>query len=103
MKLSQAQELVNNSWIVKPGGFKVRFQQMKDGKLETDVLPTAEEKLFDSDVRAWRYAWKLSMAGKPAEEGISEGSMVNITVVDDKDQPVVYYATGKEQIFNPVP
>jgi hypothetical protein len=29
-----------------------------------------------------------------------EGSLVNITVVDEKDRSVNYYVTGKPQVFN---
>ena len=66
----------------------------------TDYVPADGEKLLDSDVVAWRTAWKLA-ASTPLREGEpQEGDLVNIYVVDQDNNPVDYYATGKRETFN---
>lgn len=101
MKLAQGLKLISDGWIRKPKGFRVRFQQMKESQLETGYSPGLEDKALDSDVTTWRYAWKLYMASKVQGDAIAEGELVNVTVVDDTDTPIVYYVTGKTKIFNP--
>ncbi|MCG8683497.1 MAG: hypothetical protein MI892_01365 [Desulfobacterales bacterium] len=103
MKLAKGMNLIAEGWIVKPKGFRVRFQQMTDGDLVTGYSPPMEDKHLDSDVTTWRYAWKLAMAAQPGENDIPEGSLVNVTVVDETDTPIVYYVTGKKEMFNPKP
>lgn len=103
MKLAKGMKRIAEGWIVKPKGFRARFQQMTDGEFVTGYSPPLEEKPLDSDVTTWRYAWKLAMAAQPKDGEIEEGCMVNVTVVDDQDQPAIYYATGEEEIFNPMP
>lgn len=101
MKIAQGMKLISEGWIPKPKGFRVRFQQLTDGELITGYSPGLEEKPLDSDVTTWRYARKLSMATQAEEENILPGELVNVTVVDDKDTNINYYATGKPEIFNP--
>jgi len=79
----------------------VKYQKLVDGQLATEVSPPEEKAGLDSDVVAWRYAWKLFMATRSAEEGIQADELVNIHVVDDADQKVKYYATGGFDMFNP--
>ncbi|MCG8619723.1 MAG: hypothetical protein MI802_26165 [Desulfobacterales bacterium] len=102
MKLTEGMKLIAEGWIVKPKGFRVKFQQMTNGELVTGYSPLETDKPLDSDVTTWRYAWKLAMAAPPQGDELPEGCLVNVTVVDDKDTPIRYYATGKPEVFNPV-
>ncbi len=101
MKLAQGMKRIKEGWVPKPKGFRVRFQQLVDGELVTEYSPGLEDATLDSDVTTWRYAWKLAKATQPESETILPGELVNVTVVDDKDTMVNYYATGKPEIFNP--
>ncbi len=101
MKIAQGMKIISEGWVVKPKGFRVRFQEWVDGELKTGYSPDLENNPLDSDVTTWRYAWKLSKATQAEGDTISSGDLVNVTVVDDKDNVVVYYATGKPEIFNP--
>lgn len=96
MKISELLKVVDEGWVRKPKGFRVRFQTRIDGTWVTDTMPGEGENLLDSDVVAWRSAWKLWQAAK---SGV--GEYVNITVVDDRGEPVSYYATGRLDVFNP--
>lgn len=102
MKLAEGLKLIAEGWITKPKGYRVRFQQLVDQELVTEYSPGLENAALDSDVTTWRYAWKLARATQPESETILPGELVNVTVVDDKDTMVNYYATGKPEIFNPI-
>jgi hypothetical protein len=78
----------------------VRFQKKIDDTLVTEYTPDISDNLLDSDVVAWRYAWKLWVSTKSDTAEIMDGEFVNITVVDDKDNPVKYYATNQVTIYN---
>jgi hypothetical protein len=97
MKISELLKVVDEGWVRKPKGFRVRFQTRKDGAWVTDSLPGENESLLDSDVVAWRSAWKLLQA---ANSGT--GEYVNITVVDDRGEPVRCYATGDFDVYHPL-
>jgi hypothetical protein len=101
MKVVQGMKLISEGWVKKPKGFRVRFLELVDGELITGYSPPLEVNPFDSDVTAWRYAWKLAMATQPKTDTISPGELVNVTVVDDEDTLTRYYATGKTETFNP--
>lgn len=101
MKLAEGLKRISEGWITKPKGYRVRFQQLVEGELVTEYSPGLEDKPLDSDVTTWRYAWKLAKATQPKSETVLPGELVNVTVVDDKDAMVNYYATGKPEIFNP--
>jgi len=100
MKLAKGMALIAQGWVEKPKGFRVKYQQMTEGELVTGYSPRMEDNSLDSDVTTWRYAWKLAMAAQPDGNLPGEGCLVNVTVVDEKDSPVIYYATGKTQMFN---
>ena len=95
MKISDLLKVVDKGWIRKPEGFRVRFQTRVDGNWVTDTMPGKGQSLLDSDIVAWRSAWKLWQA---AQSGA--GEYVNITVVDDRGEPLRYYATGAFEVFN---
>jgi len=96
MKIAEMLKLADDYWIHKPGGFRVRFQKRENGQWVTDYMPGLEDVPLDSDVVAWRSAWKMFQSSRPGE-----GELVNLTVVDDKDNPVRYYATGGFDVYNP--
>ena len=101
MKLAEGMKRIAEGWIPKPKGFRVRFQQLVEGELATDYSPGLEQAPLDSDVTTWRYAWKLAKASQPESETLLPGELVNVTVVDEQDTMVNYYATGETEIFNP--
>lgn len=100
MKLAKGMKLIAEGWVIKPKGFRVRFQQMTEGELVVGYSPPLGDNPLDSDVTTWRYAWKLALATQPGHESVAEGDLVNVTVVNDKDVPVNYYVTGKPEVFN---
>ncbi len=100
MKITEGMKVIAEQWIVKPRGFRVRFQKRVDSELITDYSPDLTAALLESDVVAWRYAWKLWMATKTNSPDIGEGELINITVVDENDHPVKYYATNQLKVYN---
>ena len=100
MKVKDALDIIDEGWVKKPKGFRVHFQKMVGSEWITDLVPGEEEKPLDSDVVAWRLAWKLSQAGKSTPPEISEGDMVNIYVVDDLGNPVRFYGTNELTVLN---
>ncbi len=55
---------------------------------------------MNSDVTAWRYAWKLWQATRAEAETGAPGALYNITVVDDQDKPFRFYSTGDFETYN---
>ncbi len=100
MKLSEAIKTIDLGWVRKRKGFRVQFQKRINSEFVTEVVPNEEEKLLDSEVAAWRLAWKLSEATKSDSTESSDGDMVNICVVDDLGNPVAFYGTNLPRIFN---
>ena len=100
MKLAEGLKVIEKGWIVKPKGFRVRYQKRVDSQIVTEYSPRIEDAALDSDVTTWRYAWKLFQATQGQSKEIAEDELVNITVVDELDNPIIYYVTGKEEIFN---
>jgi hypothetical protein len=101
MKIAEGMKRIAAGWIIKPKGYRVRFQQLVDQKLVTEYSPGLEDAALDSDVTTWRYAWKLAQAAQPESETLFPGELINVTVVDDQNTSVNYYATGKPEVFNP--
>jgi hypothetical protein len=56
---------------------------------------------LNSDVTAWRYAWKLGQATLAEAETNTPGALYNITVVDDQDKPFRFYSTNDFETYNP--
>ena len=100
MKLAEGMKSIAQGWVIKPKGFRVRFQKLVEGELVTEYSPGLEDATLDSDVTTWRYAWKLAKANHPKADAILSGDLINVTVVDEQDTMVDYYATGKPEIFN---
>ena len=98
MKISELLKIVDEGWVHKPKGFRVRFQTRTDGGWVTDTLPDSQDNPLDSDVVAWRSAWKLWQAARSGTN-----AYVNITVVDDQGKPIRSYVTGKFDVYNQRP
>jgi len=99
MKVVEALKLIDDGWIRKPKGFRVHFQKHVNSEWVTEYSPGEKEKALNSDVVAWRLAWKLSKATK-SDKKVGEGDLVNIYVVDDLGHPVKYYASNQFEVFN---
>jgi len=100
MKITEGLELIKDGWIRKPKGYRVRFQKQTENGIEEVLSPPAGITPLNSDVTAWRYAWKLWQATLKEYEEESEGALYNITVVDDLDQPTRFYGTGDFETYN---
>ena len=101
MKVKEAVKIVDKSWIRKPKGFRVRLQKRIDSQWVTEYVPGEEQKPMDSDVVAWRLAWKLAVSTQTEGDDIGEDELVNLYVVDDLGNPINYYATNKTEVLNP--
>ena len=101
MKIADGLKLIENGWIRKPKGFRVRFHRQTEGGVEAGFSPPPEAAPLNSDVTAWRYAWKLWQATRVAAEAGESGALYNITVVDDQDLPFRFYGTGECETYNP--
>jgi hypothetical protein len=102
MKLKEAMKVMNERWIRRKNGFRVRFDKRAGSQWVTDFFPDKEEKPLTSEVSAWELARRFAESHPPSEEGnIQEGDIVNVFVVDDTDKAVHFYGTSEPRIFNP--
>jgi hypothetical protein len=85
----------------KPKGYRVRFEKIVESKPVTEFLPDESAAPFDSDVTAWRGAWKLAQSVEYHAESPEDGAIVNILVVDDQKNPVKNYATNRFEVYHP--
>lgn len=95
MKITELLKITDEKWVRKAQGYRVRFQKRERDKWVVDYMPGLEDPPLLSDVVAWRSAWKLLKSSRPGD-----GEFVNLTVVDDRDEPVRYYANGRFEVFN---
>jgi hypothetical protein len=100
MKINEGLQLIESGWIRKPKGFRVRFHRQTEEGLEVGLTPPPEAAPLNSDVTAWRYAWKLWQATRAEAETGASGALYNITVVDDQDLPFRFYGTGEVETYN---
>jgi hypothetical protein len=100
MKVADGLKIIEKGWIRKPKGYRVRFQKQTETGIETVYSPPQESNPLSSDVTAWRYAWKLWQSTLEEVAAKAPGALYNITVVDDQDQPAMFYATGETEIYN---
>jgi len=100
MKIGQALKVIDEGWIKKSKGFRVHYQRQTGDQVETEYTPGVDDAPLDSDVAAWRTAWKLEQATLEENSEFGEGRMLNIYVVDDEGQPVRYYKTNEFKIYN---
>ncbi len=101
MKIAEGLKLIQQGWVRKPKGFRVKFHRQTDKGWEASFSPPTGDAPLNSDVTAWRYAWKLWQATQNASESDAPQALVNITVVDDQGQPFRFYGTGDFEIYNP--
>lgn len=101
MKVVDTLKIVDAGWIRKYKSFRVKFQRREEGRLVTEYSPGLEEesKLM-SEVSTRRLAWKLWQATRELAKG-EDGELVNLVVVDENNEPIKSYVTGKVEIFNP--
>ncbi len=100
MKINDALKIIDAGWVRKPQGFRVHFQKWDDSEIVTDYVPGLDDSPLDSDVVAWRLAWKLGQAADSDSSEEDGEVMFNIYVVDDAGNPIRYYATNQVQVFN---
>ena len=100
MKIVEAMKVIDAKWVGKHQGFRVQFKRFTGTEWLDDVSPPEDASLLDSDVTAWRLAWKLAQSSPFSGREAKEGDMVDIRVVDYKGEPVEYYATGEMTVFN---
>lgn len=101
MKIAEGMDIISSGWIRKPKGFRVRFhRQTENGVEEVAYSPPLDDAPLNSDVTAWRYAWKLWQATQADFEIDRPGALYNIVVVDDRDCPIRFYVTGERVIYN---
>jgi hypothetical protein len=100
MDTKEAMKIIDEGWVRKRKGYRIHFQTEANSEFITDYTPGTEKKALDSDVLAWRLAWKLSRVTKSDATGSSDGGFVNIYVVDELGEPVNHYATGQPKVYN---
>ena len=101
MKIAEGLKIIENGFIRKPTGFRVKFQRRTEDGIESVYSPPLKDAPLNSDVTAWRYAWKLWQATRAASDGEASGPLYNITVVDDQERMIRFYGTGEFEIYNP--
>jgi len=101
MEITEGLKIIDAGWVQKPKGFRVKYQKLVDGQLVTELSPPEGKAGLDSDVVAWRYAWKLFRATCSEASGVQADELVNIHVVTDANEKVMYYATNEFDVFNP--
>jgi hypothetical protein len=102
MKIGQTLKVIDAGWISKTKGYRVRYQRKTDAGLETEYTPDIDDAPLDSDVAAWRTAWKLCQATIEENTEFGDGKMINILVVDDSGEPVKYYKTNEYKVYNEI-
>lgn len=102
MKIGKALKVIDEGWVQKDNGYRVRYQRQTGGGVETEYTPGLDDAPLDSDVSAWRTAWKLVQATQSENSNFGEGQMINVTVVNDQGDPVRYYKTNEEMVYNEV-
>ncbi len=95
MKITELLKIADEKWVRKAKGYRVRFQRREGDSWVVDYMPDLVDPPLLSDVVAWRSAWKLLKSSRP-----DDNEFVNLTVVDDRAEPVRYYANGEFAVFN---
>ena len=99
MKYNEAIKIIDEGWVRKCKGFRVCFQKQSNDEIITDYVPDSDEKPLESDVVAWRLAWKLAQAQKGDGTEPDGEKCFNIFVVDDLNNPIIHYGTGESEVF----
>jgi hypothetical protein len=101
MKIAEGLKVIEKGWIRKSKGYRVRFHRLTETGIDQVYSPPQDAAPMNSDVTAWRYAWKLWQATREAAEQEAPGAFYNITVVDDMDREIRFYATGELETYSP--
>ena len=102
MKIGKALKVIDEGWVQKDKGYRVRYQRQTDGGIETEYTPGLDDTPLDSDVSAWRTAWKMVQATQSENANFGEGHMINVTVVNDQGDQIRYYKTNEQKVYNEV-
>lgn len=102
MKIGKALKVIDSGWVHKNKGYRVCYQRQTGGNIETEYTPEIGDAPLDSDVSAWRTAWKLQQATQNENDEFGEGQMINIYVVNDEGEPIRYYKTNELKVYNKV-
>jgi len=102
MKIGKTLKVIDEGWVQKDKGYRVRYQRQTDSGIETEHTPGLDDAPLDSDVSAWRTAWKLVQATQSENINFGEGKMINVTVVNDLGEQVRYYKTNEQMVYNEV-
>lgn len=102
MNSKEVYKIIDEGWVKKRTGYRVRFQWQVDAEMVTDYFPDIDDGPWLSDVATWRLAWRLAESRQSDPPDINAGDLVNITVVDHENNPVEYYATNQFEVFNQV-
>jgi hypothetical protein len=100
MKIGEALQVIDAKWVEKQQGFRVQFRRFDGTEWLDDLSPPEDAALLDSDVTAWRLAWKLAESTPLRSDQPQAGDMVDIRVVNHQGESVEYYATGEMTVFN---
>ena len=100
MKIGKALKVIDEGWVQKDQGYRVRYQRQTDGGIETEYTPGLDDTPLDSDVSAWRTAWKMVQATQSENSHFGAGRMINVTVVNDLGDQVRYYKTNEQMVYN---
>lgn len=99
MKLKEAMKEIGAKWVRKEKGFRICFQKWVAAAWETDYFPDLSEKALTSEVSAWEVARRFAEVQRAVKDNVEEGSVVNITVVNDEGDGVPFYATQEPMIY----
>ena len=102
MKIGKALKVIDEGWVQKDKGYRVRYQRQTGSGVETEHTPGLDDPPLDSDVSAWRTAWKLVQATQSENINFGEGQMINVTVVNDQGDQIRYYKTNEHKVYNEV-
>jgi hypothetical protein len=101
MKINDALNRIDAGWVRKPGGFRVQFDIYANGSWNTDYSPEESIAPLNSEVTAWRLAWKLAQTSPPDPVRFRDGDLANIFVVDEQGARIPSYITGDYDAYHP--
>ena len=100
MKLTDAMKIIDDGWVRRLKGYRVRFQKKEGAKWVTDYFPGQKAKPITSEISTWELARRFAEATASDNSETIEGEIVNIYVVDDLGNPVTFYGTNQPRILN---
>ena len=101
MKIDDALNRIDEGWIPKSKGFRVQYDIYVDGQWNTDCCPDKDLAPLNSEVTAWRLAWKLAQTCHTEPVQLKDGDLANIIVIDDQGNPIASYISGDYDVYHP--